>query len=126
MRNPLLARLAAGCRAKLRHLKADRRGNVMMILGFALLPMVFATGFGIDYNRAMKLKTRMNAAADAAALAAVNVKMMQQPDSAAVAAARAMFNAQVTGLQGMVYDPTNPNNPTVQIVSTGGSTPGGP
>lgn len=120
MRNPLLARLAAGCRAKLRHLKADRRGNVMMILGFALLPMVFATGFGIDYNRAMKLKTRMNAAADAAALAAVNVKMMQQPDSAAVAAARAMFNAQVTGLQGMVYDPTNPNNPTVQIVSTGG------
>ncbi|MFD2578573.1 TadE/TadG family type IV pilus assembly protein [Novosphingobium colocasiae] len=101
-------------------LRADARGNVLILTALALVPLTFAVGFSIDYTRAMKLRTRMNAAADAAALAAVNVAMMQQSDSAATAAARAMFNAQVSGLPGMIYDTANPANPTVTIVSSGG------
>lgn len=101
-------------------LAGDRRGNVLILTALSLVPLTFAVGFSIDYTRAMKLRTRMNAAADAAALAAVNVSMMQQGDTAATAAARTMFNAQVSGLPGMIYDTTNPANPTVTITSTGG------
>jgi Flp pilus assembly protein TadG len=119
MNKHVLAR-AAAVRRLLSRIGQNRRGNVMMLLGFAMIPMVFGVGFGIDYSRAMKLRTRMNAAADAAALAAVNVTMIQQSDSEAEAAARAMFNEQVKGLPGMVYDTTNPNNPTIDVVSTGG------
>src|SRR5690606_25027342 len=52
----------------LRSLLADQRGNVLMIFGFSLVPMVFATVMGIDYARAMTAQTKLNAAADAAAL----------------------------------------------------------
>ncbi|WP_374413479.1 pilus assembly protein TadG-related protein [Novosphingobium colocasiae] len=105
---------------RLARLRADARGNVLILTALSLVPLTFAVGFSIDYTRAMKLRTRMNAAADAAALAAVNVAMMQQSDSAATAAARAMFNAQVSGLPDMIYDTTNPANPAVTIVSSGG------
>ncbi len=55
-----------------RRLHGDRRGNVMLLFGLALIPLVFATGMGIDYGKAMRLQTQMEAAADAAALAAVS------------------------------------------------------
>lgn len=120
MRSSLLGRWAVKALQAVHRFRHDRKGNVMMILGFAMIPMTFAVGFGIDYTRAMKLQTRMNAAADAAALAAVNITMMQKTDTEAVAAARAMFNSQVAGLPGLVYDASNANNPTVVITSTGG------
>lgn len=120
MKNPVIARLVARGRGLLRRLRGDRRGNIMMILGFAMIPMVFGTGFGIDYSKAMKLRTRMNAAADAAALAAVNVTMMRQSDAQAIAAARAMFNAQVRGLPGMIYDETDATQLTIALTSSGG------
>jgi Flp pilus assembly protein TadG len=81
-------------------LKADRRGNVFIIMGFSILPLTFAVGFGVDYARAMRLQTQLNAAADAAALAAVDPAMILQPDDASRAAASNMFNAQATLLTG--------------------------
>ena len=117
MSKPTLPTLAARVSRFCRSLRLDSRGNVLIILGFAMIPMTFAAAFGVDYSRAMKLRTRMNAAADAAALAAVNVKMMQRTDADATAAARTMFNSQVAGLQGMNYDPSTL---AVDITSTGG------
>ena len=52
----------------LTRLKADQSGGVFMIAGFAIVPLTFMVGFGIDYSRAMSLQTQLNAAADAAAL----------------------------------------------------------
>ena len=85
----------------LRRFRFDRRGNVLMMTAFVLLPMTFAVGFGIDYARASRLETKLNAAADAAALAAVTPAMITQSDSAAQAAALAMFDQQVAGMQGL-------------------------
>src|SRR5687767_14276509 len=85
----------------LRSLRADQHGNVMMMFGFALIPMMFATGMGIDYARAMKAQTKLNAAADAAALLAVSQTMMLQSDKAACDRAREMFLAQATGMSGV-------------------------
>jgi hypothetical protein len=33
-------------------------------MGFMIVPLVFATGFGIDYGRAQQTQTKLNAIAD--------------------------------------------------------------
>lgn len=75
-----------------------RRGAVMMMFAMALPVLVFAIGMGIDYARAMKAQTKMNAVADSAALSAVSKVAMGMNDAAAVAYARRIFDAQVLSL----------------------------
>lgn len=90
-------------------LKADQKGNVLMLMGFAVIPLTFTLGFGIDYARAMRLQTQLNAAADAAALAAVAPSMILQSNSTSVSAATKMFNSQaarLTGYQDLQMTPT--------------------
>lgn len=71
-----------------------------MITAFSLIPLTFVVGFGVDYSRAKALQTHLNAAADAAALAAVGPSLILQSNSEATTAARAMFNAQASLLNG--------------------------
>ena len=52
--------------------KADTGGNVLMITGFSIIPLAMVAGISIDYARAARLQTKLNAAADAAVLAAVS------------------------------------------------------
>jgi Flp pilus assembly protein TadG len=100
----------------LARLRRNRRGNVLMIFAFAMVPMVFATGMGVDYTRAARLQTKMNAIADAAALSAVTQPMMLQSEDAATAAARAMFIAQSNELgSDLVFDGTNPDDLTITV-----------
>ncbi|USI72210.1 TadE/TadG family type IV pilus assembly protein [Sphingomonas morindae] len=74
------------------------RGNVLMITGFSLLPLTFAAGMGIDYARAMKAQTKLNAIADAAALTAVSKPAMAITDDLAGATALQMFSLQASAL----------------------------
>ena len=48
---------------------AAKRGNVAMIFGLSLVPLSFAAGAGLDYARAVMVRTNMAEAIDAAALA---------------------------------------------------------
>jgi Flp pilus assembly protein TadG len=57
---------------------ADRRANVAMIFALTSIPILFAVGMGIDYTSAARRQTKLNAAADAAALAAVTPSMLSQ------------------------------------------------
>lgn len=94
---------------RLAGLKADQKGNVLIIMGFTIVPLTFAVGFGIDYARALRLQTHLNAAADAAALAAVAPSMILQSNSASSDAATKMFNAQaalLSGYQNLQMTPT--------------------
>ncbi|WEK43055.1 MAG: pilus assembly protein TadG-related protein [Candidatus Sphingomonas colombiensis] len=79
---------------------------MLILFGFAIIPMAFATGMGIDYARAAKLRTKMNALADAAALAGVTQTMMSLDDATATLTARNMFNTQAALLTGVTYDPS--------------------
>ena len=109
MQKPLSFRPSAGLFKLAGQLKADQKGGLMMIAGLAIVPMTFLVGFGVDYSRAMSLQTQLNAAADAAALAAVAPSMILQSDSEASAAATKMFNAQaalLTGYQDLQVTPT--------------------
>ena len=100
-----------------RRLRAHRRGNVLMLMALGLVPMTFAIGFAVDYNRAEKLQTRLNAAADAAALAAIDPAMLFQSDATAKAAATQMFMSQAAGLSGLA----NLGAPTVTMTDNSGN-----
>lgn len=90
-----------------RDLLCDRRGNVLMIMGFAAIPLIFAGGMAVDYSNAARLQTKLNAAADAAALAAVTQPMMLQSNDAAKTAATNMFKSQLPNLNGLVWNDAN-------------------
>ena len=94
----------------------DRRANVAMMFGLMVVPMIFIVGMGIDYGTAARLKSKMNAAADAAVLAAVTPAMMTQSDANSSTAATNMFNALVTGLPRLIYNPASGLTVTVADV----------
>lgn len=60
----LLPLMSAFCRS--------RRGNVAIITGLTAIPLVSAIGCAIDYSYASMIKTKLQAAADAATLATVS------------------------------------------------------
>ncbi|WP_343525787.1 pilus assembly protein TadG-related protein [Sphingomonas sp.] len=110
----------------LRDLLRHRRGNVMMLFALALPVMTFSIGMGVDYARAMKAQTKLNAIADAAALLAVSKTMMKQSDSTAISYARSMFQTQSAALTDIgdvtlssltVSAPTNSNGQRSASVS---------
>lgn len=103
-------------RAVFRNFIQDRRANVAMMFGLMVVPMIFIVGMGIDYGTAARLKSKMNAAADAAVLAAVTPAMMTQSDAASTTAAQNMFNALVTGLPRLIYSPSSGLTVTVADV----------
>ena len=85
---PQFARL----RGLVSNFKSDRRGNVAIIAAIAALPMISAIGCAIDYSNAAMIRTKLQAAADAAALATVS------NNSPVLATARAMgSNGAVAG-----------------------------
>src|SRR5271169_1163725 len=74
----------ARTRALISDFRSNRRGNVAVITALAMLPMIAAVGCVIDYTTATMIKTKLQAAADAASLATVS------NNSSVVTAAKAM------------------------------------
>ena len=79
--------------------------------------LVFGGGAAIDYGRAAQIHTKLNAAADAAALAALTPTMLQQSSSVAQAAAVNLFNGLTEGIPGLTAHATQ-----VTVTVTVGST----
>ena len=69
-------------------------GNVSMIFALGAPVLCFGIAMAVDFNNATVVHSKLNAAADAAALAALTPSMMQKSDSVASAAAVSMFNAR--------------------------------
>ncbi|HYA05815.1 MAG TPA: pilus assembly protein TadG-related protein [Xanthobacteraceae bacterium] len=63
----------AQARALILSFGRNRRGNVAVISALAALPMVAAAGCVVDYTTATTIKTKLQAAADAASLATVSI-----------------------------------------------------
>jgi Flp pilus assembly protein TadG len=59
-----------GVRNAVRSFAADRRGNVAIMFGIALVPILGIIGVVVDYGRATSARTELNAAIDSAALMA--------------------------------------------------------
>ncbi|MCI4679722.1 pilus assembly protein TadG-related protein [Rhodoblastus acidophilus] len=99
----------------------DRRGNVAIIFGFAVIPMMLMGGIAIDYTRDAMIHGRMSAVADAAALAATTPAMFAADTTTAQAAAIAMFKAQAALVNGANI---NYNNGSYCSTGTTGTTAG--
>jgi Flp pilus assembly protein TadG len=54
----------------IRRFRRDRRGNVLMLFGLALVPLMGVVGVAIDYSRASNARQALNSAIDSAALMA--------------------------------------------------------
>jgi len=68
----LRAQFARLC-ADIAKFKSNKRGNVAVITGLCCLPLIAAVGCVIDYTSASLVKTKLQAAADAAAVATLSV-----------------------------------------------------
>jgi Flp pilus assembly protein TadG len=55
----------------IRVFRSDQRGNVVMIFAIVSIPILTGVGCAIDYSMAVKMRTRLQAAADIASVAAV-------------------------------------------------------
>jgi Flp pilus assembly protein TadG len=88
-------------------LARSNRGNVAMIFGISLIPLLYLTGMGVDYGSAAMREAQMNAIADAASLSAVTPTMMAEGDSASITQATNTFNAQAQVLAGVSYTAGN-------------------
>jgi len=79
----------------------NRRGNVAMMYALVAPILVFGGGAAIDYGRAAQIRTKLNAAADAAALSALTPSMLQQDASVAQTAAASMFTGLANGISSL-------------------------
>jgi Flp pilus assembly protein TadG len=92
----------------------DRKGTMSIVFAVSLLPLIFLIGMGLDFTSAAQKRTRLNAAADASALAAVTPQMMTESDTAAIAAATAMFKAGAASVSGATV-----SAPTITLTNSG-------
>jgi Flp pilus assembly protein TadG len=89
-------------REALRSFSRDRSGNVIMLFALAIVPMAGFAGALIDYSRAANVRLQLNAAADAAALAAVSQNAMLKSLADAKADAEKIFDTDATEYKGTV------------------------
>ena len=93
----------------------DRKANVAIIFALMLVPIIFLLGMALDYTLAMRKQEQLNAAADAAAIAAVRPAMLTQSDDSVVQATAAAVFAAKANLPGLSSTPT----PTISVVDSG-------
>lgn len=78
----------------LRTFRRDQRGNIAVLFAVTLLPLVCAVGAAVDFTLASAAKVKLDAAADAAVLAAVNRSALLMSSTTAQTVASNMFDAQ--------------------------------
>jgi Flp pilus assembly protein TadG len=103
-------RFSDRCFALLSRFRHDRRANVAVIFAIAILPILTATGAAVDYSLAVRLKAKLQSAADAASVASISAKsagyiaattMVSNGSVAAgVADANNIFNGNMSGVTG--------------------------
>ncbi|WP_022719928.1 TadE/TadG family type IV pilus assembly protein [Rhodopseudomonas sp. B29] len=102
-------------RTSLYRFAKDRKANVAVITALTMIPIVFLLGMTLDFTQALRKKQQLDAAADAAAIAAVRPAMLMQTDAVAQDAANAIFMSTANKVVGLTAIPT----PTITITDVG-------
>jgi Flp pilus assembly protein TadG len=102
-------------RNQLWKLRRNQHGSITILFALSFPVMLLAIGVAVDFGRAAAIRTQLNTAADAAALAALTPAMLQQLPSVGAQAAANMFAAQVAGISGVVPGSVSltPNPPVI-------------
>ncbi|MCG8440919.1 MAG: pilus assembly protein TadG-related protein, partial [Caulobacterales bacterium] len=77
----------------IRTLSRHRSGNVAMVFALSVLPLMTVVGMGVDYARSANAKSFLQAATDAAALAAVSHSYAETSDADRKSVARDVFES---------------------------------
>jgi Flp pilus assembly protein TadG len=103
-------RLVARLRSHLKAFAAAKRGNVAIIFGFCIIPLIGLMGAGVDYSRAARIQTILQAAADASALGSIAqaspgyTYALTMPSNGPVPIAQTqagnIFNGEISGRNG--------------------------
>jgi Flp pilus assembly protein TadG len=93
----------------------NRSANVAVIAALTMVPIIFLLGMTLDFTQALRKKEQLDAAADAAAIAAVRPAMLMQSDTVAQSTANAIFMSVANNMSGLVATPT----PTITITDSG-------
>jgi Flp pilus assembly protein TadG len=102
-------------RAWLSRFARDRKANVAVITALTMVPIIFLLGMTLDFSQAMHKKEQLDAAADAAAIAAVRPAMLMQSDTVAQSTASAIFMSVANNVPGLAATPT----PTITVTDLG-------
>ena len=86
-----------------------------MITALTMVPIIFLLGMTLDFTQALRKKEQLDAAADAAAIAAVRPAMLMQSDTVAQNTANAIFMSVANNLPGLATTPT----PTITVTDVG-------
>ncbi|MEY9826443.1 hypothetical protein ABIF75_010089 [Bradyrhizobium japonicum] len=84
----------------------DRKANIAVIFALTMVPIIFLLGMTLDYTQAVRKRGQLDAAADAAAIAAVRPAMLTQSDKTVVQATAAAVFAAKANLPGLTATPT--------------------
>src|SRR6202161_3476567 len=79
--------------------RRNEGGPMALFVALSSIPIIFSVGAGIDYSTANMAKSKLDAVADAAALAAVDHNAISGTADAAKAAATSVFNAEAINLK---------------------------
>jgi Flp pilus assembly protein TadG len=92
------------------HFRRDQRGNIAVIFALSLIPVLSCIGCAIDYSRATQLRSKLQAAIDAASVGSVSKKSpafiaagsmtSDGPIPAGVTDATNIFNGNMSGTSG--------------------------
>lgn len=85
----------------------DGRGSIATVFALSVIPISLAVGGAVDYSYANRARTTLNAAADAAALSAVNKSAMGNSATQAQAFALNMFASQAAGIKNVTLGKTS-------------------
>ena len=95
-------------------LVTDCRGNVMVIFALVAPVVLGISGMAIDYARAYSFQTQLRMAADSTALTATQSVGNGASINDATAAAKAYWKSNLTGVNGIIPDPT------ITVTNSGG------
>jgi hypothetical protein len=119
--------MRAAISSKLASLISDEKGSVATIMGFAVIPVLLASGVAADYAVAQGAKMRLDSAADAAALAAIKAAettMIALSASNPNAASHAILDGQAQGSKSFLAQAGKnganvTSGPTISVAITG-------
>ena len=97
---------------------SDQRGNIAVLFTLALLPILSAVGCGVDYSRATQLRSKLQAAIDAASVGSIAKQSPafiaagsmsgNGPIPAGVTDATNIFNGNMSGVTGYTLNSVTP------------------
>jgi Flp pilus assembly protein TadG len=106
---PARARALTRTPRLLRHFANHDGGSAGLLFALAFIPMTLAVGAALDYGMANKAKAKLDAAADSAALAAVDRQTMTVNAAAAQVVAQNVFSSLTSAMPNLTISSASAN-----------------